>query len=199
MKYGEVVTLLYRLASLVDASTLENENDDKKKKKKQVDENMQTEKREKLETFKQQVLEELRISLLSHGTLFEGCRNSIERIVDIFELIKKNSESVETELCKAVESWIFPCMSGIRTRLVEITDTAGSLYSEYVHLLPRINFLLQKCTDSLTNLQKYQTESKVSMVCYIYIVATVQCLFSSNINHPCRQLSIYVNYKAFLI
>eukprot|EP01083_Nonionella_stella_P079221 217168_1 len=148
MKYGAVLAYLYRFATLVDSTTF----DKSKMEFKSTDEQ---------QVFRDKVLHETRLALYGHGALFQGFMYCIDRAMDVLDIIYREIKEYEDNMKgsntqpqrnimedvdhRVAGQWIHKVLLSIANRFDEICDFYYPLYSEYLHCIPRVKYLLNEC------------------------------------------------------
>ena len=167
MQYGSVIAYILRAASLVDSTTFDR-TQARFQSKQEEEELIKT-----LQTFSEEVLNEMRITTYGQGILIQGFMNCISRVMSILEIFdreieeEKNKRHTQERLRsnrtashrgsgpahhgnedidhRQAGEWIHKALSAILIRFNEICQFHYPLYSEYTYCIPRIRFVLTEC------------------------------------------------------
>jgi len=164
MKYGTVVAYIYKFAVLVDSTNLD------RKKFEGLSQTQIRDRRLKIDRFRDEVLQEMRLTLYSQGQLFQGFMNCCLRMMEMWRIFDRElneheqqmreqqqrrgtvSESNNNQLQEAdyrvAGQWMHKVIHGVVQRFNQICDLYYPLNSEYMHCIPRIKFLLARCMEN---------------------------------------------------
>ena len=146
MQYGKCIAYLHRLATLVDAINIDQGDIESKKGKE----------------FREKVLHETRLTLYGQGQLFQGFMNCIQAMMEVLKIFFRELKEYEGDLTESqrknmvqdvdnrlVGEYMHKSIVSIYDRFKEICDIHYPLFSEYLHCIPRIKYILSEATQIL--------------------------------------------------